>query len=250
MTNIKERLEAHYKRAIAHYGEANVLGVFIYGSQNYGTNTENSDVDTKCILIPDLYHLAVKPYDVKHLDVEGEVCECMTIMHMVSNWKKQNINFVEVLFTEYCIINPLFADIWYERFTLENKEAIGRYDMKVAVLSMAYQAKRTIKQDPTNGKNIMNAARIVHSLRRLTETKMGYKSVVWTPDVAHLRNSTFEAGLDDAYVNSLIASCDLFIEAAENGKFNADKDIKENINYFLNDVIIDLIGYRIENLAG
>ena len=39
MTDIQARLRAHYDRAVAHYGEAAVLGVFLYGSWNYNTNS-------------------------------------------------------------------------------------------------------------------------------------------------------------------------------------------------------------------
>ena len=166
MTNVQERLAAHYKKACEHYAEENILGVFLYGSWNYGTNLPDSDVDTKCILIPDLYHLAIKPYEVKHLDVDGEVCECMTIQHMVENWKKQNINFLEILYTPYVIINPKFCLEW-EDFVGEWREALAHYDVKKAILSMGNQALHTYKQDPTDFKKQMNTIRIYHSLVRL-----------------------------------------------------------------------------------
>jgi len=126
---IMKRVAAHYNRAIQHYGVENVLGVFLYGSQNYECDLETSDVDTKCILLPDLYHLAIKPYETKHLhiprDVEGEyeVCECMTIQHMCANWKKQNPNFLEILFTEFFIVNPAYARQW-DNFRFEWRDTI------------------------------------------------------------------------------------------------------------------------------
>lgn len=166
MTNVQERLAAHYKRACEHYAEENILGVFLYGSWNYGTNLPDSDVDTKCILIPDLYHLAIKPYEVKHLDVDGEVCECMTIQHMVDNWKKQNINFLEILYTGHYIVNPKFIPEWFD-FITEWREALAHYDVKKAILSMGNQALHTYKQDPTDFKKQMNTIRIYHSLVRL-----------------------------------------------------------------------------------
>lgn len=166
MTNVQERLDAHYKKACEHYAEENILGVFLYGSWNYGTNLPGSDVDTKCILIPDLYNLAIKPYEVKHLDVDGEVCECMTIQHMVENWKKQNINFLEILYTPHFIINPKFYLEW-EDFVGEWREALAHYDVKKAILSMGNQALHTYKQDPTNFKKQMNTYRIHLSLFNL-----------------------------------------------------------------------------------
>ena len=163
MTNVQERLAAHYARACEHYAEENILGVFLYGSWNYGTNLPDSDVDTKCILIPNLYHLAIRPYEVKHLDVDGEVCECMTIQHMVANWKKQNINFLEIMYTGYYIVNPKFIPEWFD-FIAEWREALAHYDVKQAILSMGNQALHTYKQDPTDFKKQMNTYRIYLSL--------------------------------------------------------------------------------------
>ena len=166
---IMARVAAHYNRAIQHYGAENVLGVFLYGSQNYKCDLETSDVDTKCILLPDLYHLAIKPYETKHLhiprDVEGEyeVCECMTIMHMVANWKKQNPNFLEILFTEFFIVNPTYARQW-DNFRFEWREKIARYDIRQGILSVAHQAIHTIKQNPMDGKKIGNGYRLMHLL--------------------------------------------------------------------------------------
>lgn len=184
---IQEKLCQHYRVACNHFGEDVVLGVFLYGSQNYGTNTEVSDVDTKCILIPDLYHLACKPYKTKHLKVgfDGGVCECMTIQHMVANWKKQNINFVEILFTPYYIINPKFVLIW-DKFVCDNREDIAHYDVKKAILSMAHQALHTLQQDPSNKKKQMNFLRIHKSLCRLLHPSKGY----W--DVIHFDNREAE----------------------------------------------------------
>lgn len=165
---IKERVELHYQYAVEKYGKENVLGVFLYGSQNYGCNLEDSDVDTKCILIPDLYHLAIKPYEVKHLHIprengEYEVCECMTLMHMVSNWKKQNPNFLEILYTDYCKINQDYWYIWNEFISF--RECIVRYDMNKGLKSIAGQALHTLRENPNSGKKLGNGVRLMYLLK-------------------------------------------------------------------------------------
>lgn len=166
MTDVERRLKVHYKKVCEVYGEENILGVFLYGSWNYGTNLPDSDVDTKCILVPDLYHLAVSPYETKHLHIDDEICECMTIQHMIENWKKQNINFLEILYTPHCVINVKYLSEWLD-FSTEWREAIAHYDIKKAILSMGHQALHTYKQDPTNFKKQMNTARIHLSLQKL-----------------------------------------------------------------------------------
>ena len=251
---LKEKTQAkvkeHYDFVCKHYSKKQILGVFLYGSWNYGTNLPDSDVDTKCILIPNLYSLAIKPYEVKHLAVDDEVCECMSIMHMVANWKKQNINFVEIMFTDYCIINPLYADMWYERFTLGNREAVARYDTKAAVLSMAHQALHTMKQDPSDPKKIMNAARILNSLGKLVnDEEMSYKEVIRVnEEIAQIR--TGKTPITEALLCSLYVSLELVIKEAENGVYDAEPWQQECVSSFLNDLIIDFIGYRLEKIEG
>lgn len=173
---IMARVAAHYKHATEHYGEDNVLGVFLYGSQNYNCDLENSDVDTKCILIPDLYHLALHPYKTNHLHVyneeheEPEVCECMTIQHMVANWKKQNPNFLEIMFTQYACINPKYYNEWARFLVKEGfREEIARYDVRGGVLSIAHQAINTIHQNPMDGKKIGNGCRLLQLLDSYVE---------------------------------------------------------------------------------
>ena len=250
MTDVMARVRKHYERATAHYGEQAVLGVFLYGSWNYGTNLPDSDVDTKCILIPNIYSLAVKPYEVKHLHVDDEVCECMTIMHMVSNWKKQNINFVEILFTDYCIINPLYQDLWFEWMTAANREAIARYDVKAAVLSMAHQALHTLKQDPNDLKKVMNTARIIASLSKLTSGEpISYRETIRATDrTAKIRTgeTPVPAGIKEGFV----ALLEDMIERAELGAYKTPDVVKQNLDSFFEDLICEFIKYRIGEING
>lgn len=249
-TDVMARVKKHYDSAVRHYGEEAVLGVFLYGSWNYNTNTENSDVDTKCILVPNLFHLAIKPYEVKHLHIDEEVCECMSIMHMVANWKKQNINFVEILFTDYCIINPLYQEVWSTWLTVANKESIARYDIKAAVLSMSHQAIHTMKQDPTDLKKIMNGARIANSLTKLvTEPYVSYKEVIRANEtVAKIRIG--ETPVPAGFVDGLIIFFESMIKCANEGEYDSDPKMRATTEMFLNDVILEIISERIERIGG
>lgn len=253
MTNIEERLEAHYNKAVEHFGEENVMGVFLYGSWNYGTNLPDSDVDTKCILIPNLYRLAISPFKVTHLDVDGEVCECMSIMHMVANWKKQNINFVEILFTPHFKLNPDYADFWkpnkdgeWEEYAMntERSDMVARYDLHAAVMSMAHQALYTLKQDRTDLKKIMNATRIYHSLNMLVDPAMSYADVIWMPAwIGEIRTKEFE--VDEPFVACLEQFLKEFITNAEVGQYKSDPVVKRQTDEMLNQFIMNLIYRRL-----
>lgn len=242
MTDVMARLNKHYAAAFKHYGAEAVLGVFLYGSWNYNTNTPDSDVDTKCILIPNLYSLAIKPYEVKHLHIDDEICECMTIMHMVANWKKQNINFIEIMFTDYCIINPLYRELWEELFPFADREKVARYDLRQAIHSMVHQAIHTLKQDPNDSKKIMNGARILITLDRLTKTERTYRGCIWMPEA--VRDLRFQKA-DPNKVNDLLISLEEYLnhidEYVDKGSF------KPAVDRMLEELILKLIEYRISN---
>ena len=237
-----ERVKLHYQRAIEHYGKENVLGVFLYGSQNYHCDLDSSDVDTKCILIPDLYHLAIKPYDVKHLHIprgeENEVCECMTIMHMVSNWKKQNPNFLEILFTDYCIVNSMYEDIWEDIKSC--REEIARYDVNKGLKSIAGQALHTLKENPHSGKKQGNAFRLAYLLDRYQKGK-DYLSCLVPPVGICDFVKRYKAGnslMDTTQVTKLV---EYFDEITKN---KTDYPIHTELDKVLDDLILKAIQER------
>lgn len=246
MTNVMERVQKHYDKAVEHYGAGAVLGVFCYGSWNYNTALENSDVDTKCILIPNLYSLAIKPHEVKHLHIDDEVCECMSIMHMVANWKKQNINFVEIMFTDYCIINPLYHEVWYGYFSKEMRERIARYDIVAAVKSMSHQALHTMHQDPTDLKKLMNTTRIAHTLANLvTNRDKSYKDIIWqNENIRGIR--TLETPIPPNFIRDMEIYFESMIKHADD--WGTTPWEKQALDEFLEGFILDMIKYRMQSL--
>ena len=93
----------------------------------------------------------------------NEHCEIKDIREMVKNFKKQNINFIEILFTEYFILNPKFEELW-KKYFIAYKNEIARYDIHIAVNSMSHQASHTLNQDSMNSKKISNALRLLYFL--------------------------------------------------------------------------------------
>ena len=74
MRDVKKAIQEHKQVVLdAGYPEKQIFGVFLYGSQNYGLDTENSDVDTKAIIIPTIEDLCQKKVDFcKEYEVNGE----------------------------------------------------------------------------------------------------------------------------------------------------------------------------------
>lgn len=110
-----------------------VIGVFLQGSQNYGLDYEGSDVDTKAIVVPTIRQLALneKPISYTYVHPNNEHIDVKDVRVMHTCFKKQNINMLEILFTEYKYINPLYESIYND--VIEKRELIAHRNMKDAV---------------------------------------------------------------------------------------------------------------------
>ena len=98
----------------------------LQGSQNYGLADAESDVDTKTLVLPVFEELVfakkrmsttleVAP-TIEHADVKD-------VREMFTCFRKQNINFLEILFTPYVDVNPMFMEHYQVLF--DEREAIA-----------------------------------------------------------------------------------------------------------------------------
>ncbi len=115
----------------------NVLGVFLQGSQNYGLSYEGSDIDTKAIIIPSFKEFVLnrKPASTTLILPSNEHIDIKDIRLMHECFRKQNINFIEILFTKYKILNPEYENIYQPMF--DNNERIAHYNNYAAVNCIA-----------------------------------------------------------------------------------------------------------------
>lgn len=79
-----------------------VFYVALYGSQNYGIDTHSSDFDWKAIVVPSLDELISqsKPTS-KVYEYQGGQIEVKDIRNYIESAVKVNVNFIELLNTEY-----------------------------------------------------------------------------------------------------------------------------------------------------
>ena len=135
MKTTTERFNEHVQEALQIH-DGKVLMVALQGSQNYGLAYEDSDVDTKALLVPSFKDIVFnkQPVSTTHVRANNEHIDFKDVRSMVQNWRKQNINFIEVLFTDYMWINP---DYFYSvRELLDNSELVARYNPYRAVKCM------------------------------------------------------------------------------------------------------------------
>lgn len=240
MRNIKKAIEEHKQKVLEYYSEYQILGIFVYGSQNYGLATQNSDIDTKAVIIPTIEDLALHPVKTKTLIFDnGEHCEIMDIMHLVANYKKQNINFIETLFTSYYWVNPLYEEIWNKYF-IAYREDIALYNPQYTLKSICGQAIYTLKQDKLNGKKVGNGIRLQYFLiKYFDKNTINYLDCIQpTEDIKNeiLIIKNRQLRFEDK-ANELIS---WFEEISKLQVKNNDKN-KDNIDYIMNKGIMNLI---------
>ncbi len=131
-----KRLQEHYEEAKTLIPKDRIVGVFLQGSQNYGLEIPGSDVDSKCIILPTLEDIIFnrKAVSTTHIRANDEHIDLKDIRLMFQTFRKQNMNFIEILFTEYAIINPLYADFWKE--LTDQAEMVAQYNPHKAVSTM------------------------------------------------------------------------------------------------------------------
>ena len=133
---IMERLQEHYEEALEYFPEDRIVGIFLQGSQNYGLQVPGSDVDTKLIVTPTFEDIAMnrKAVSTTHVRANDEHIDFKDIRLMFQTFRKQNLNFLEILFTDYKIVNPIYADLWAE--VEKYREEIAHYNLFFAVKAM------------------------------------------------------------------------------------------------------------------
>ena len=136
MKSIVERIKEHLEESLLHFSEDQIVGVFLQGSQNYGLDLPGSDVDTKLIVVPSFREIALnsKPVSTTHIRANEEHIDFKDIRLYMETFRKQNLNFLEILFTPYEILNPAYAADWHRLY--EAREQIARMNPWRAVKSM------------------------------------------------------------------------------------------------------------------
>ena len=182
--DVMKRVQEHYDAAVALYGER-VLGVFLQGSWNYGFALcdEQSDVDTKCIILPSFVDVCLnkKPVSCTHVLENGEHLDAKDLRLYMDCFRKQNINFVEILFTEFKLINPKYEAQWAR--LMEAREQVGRYNIRAALncmTGMVYEKDKALTHPyPTlvekiekygyDGKQLSHSFRMYYFMRKYLE---------------------------------------------------------------------------------
>lgn len=118
-----------------------VFCLCLQGSQNYDldvyTDEYKSDIDVKAILIPSLKDIVYnrKPISTTLVMEDNSHIDLKDIRLMFETFEKQNINFIEILFTDYKIINPKYQELAERLFSLADEVAKINWNASLRTIS-------------------------------------------------------------------------------------------------------------------
>ena len=143
---VMNRVMEHLDEAKRFFSEDSIVGIFLQGSQNYDLDYEGSDIDTKLIVCPTFKEIAFnkKPISTTHVMENNEHIDFKDIRLYINEFRKQNINFLEILFNHYCWINPKYFPYWDS--LVSYRESIGRYNQYRAINAMRGMAYEKFAQ--------------------------------------------------------------------------------------------------------
>ncbi|MBP3630968.1 MAG: hypothetical protein J6J23_05720 [Clostridia bacterium] len=129
---ISKRLYEHYDYLLKNDFE--IVAVFVQGSQNYNLDVYDedyrSDIDTKAIVLPSFedFVKGKSPISTTIVLDNDEHIDVKDIRVMFDVMQKSNINYLEILFTKFKMINQKYEKLLKPIF--DNNEAIAFSDKK------------------------------------------------------------------------------------------------------------------------
>lgn len=242
----------------------NVLGVFVQGSDNYSLSWDGSDIDTKAIVIPSFEDFALNHKLVsttlilpsnEHIDVKD-----IRLIHEC--FRKQNINFLEILFTKYKLVNSEYEALYQPMF--DNNERIAHYNNYAAVnciAGMVYEKHKAMEHPyPTLVEKIEKYGydnKQLHHILRCEEFLKRYINGVPYAECLIPRDPQHLVDVKASYIYSLEQAR----EIANNVDFIV-KDVKQKymdthpvvidreVDSIMNSVLINILKYTFKKEIG
>lgn len=149
---IQNRVQEHYDYAVAQGYE--VVCCMLQGSQNYKldvyTDEYKSDIDTKAIVLPKFEDFCrmKEPVSTTLILPNNEHCDVKDIRVMFKTFEKQNINFLEILFTEFFVLNPKYKDLVAYMFAMADEVASINWNQALNCIAGMSKEKLNAMEHP------------------------------------------------------------------------------------------------------
>lgn len=188
---MKEREEFIMQRLSQHYIELEIRGyevvcLMLQGSQNYNLDEYSeeyqSDIDSKAIVLPHFRDFVEEKQPISAIEImdNNEHIDVKDIRVMFEMFKKENLSYIELLYTPFRIINPKYAHLIQPIFDKRQEIAeintnqflrciVGMSGNKVKALCHLYPTlKDKIDKYGFDGKQLSHCVRLFEFIYRYT----------------------------------------------------------------------------------
>ena len=256
---IQKRLKEHYDRACSLGHE--VFAIVIQGSQNYDldlyTDEYQSDIDTRCIVLPNLEDTIRRTDEISYtyeFPENKEHIDFKDINSMIGLWKKANVQFLEILFSDFYYVPDKYKKYWEmlrenaEKIVVEHKEAFYN-----AIHGMALQKLKALKHPyPTIkhkiekfGYDPKQAHHILRLLLFLNDYNSGksFKDALKSPVTRKQYLLDLKVNGCGLPVDEIEETCVIWCNQIKDFKNNLVKENSESngIDYWLDDLKIEIL---------
>ena len=141
--DIINRVNEHYEELEKRGYE--VVFVALQGSQNYGLEYEGSDIDTKAIILPKFEDFVKNksPFSETIILENDEHIDTKDIRCMFETFKKMNISYIELLYTDYIVVNEKYAP--YIKYLIDNRNEISTINTNQFLRCLSGMSKEKVK---------------------------------------------------------------------------------------------------------
>ena len=111
----EEAIDKRLKQAIYEAMDTGhkVFVAVLYGSQNYGLDTVDSDIDIRVVVLPTIDEVINrKPMVAGKIDHADGITYITDIRTYINSIAKGSVNFLETLFTEHYVVNSCYLPEW------------------------------------------------------------------------------------------------------------------------------------------
>lgn len=260
---IRQKVEEHLIEAIDTGLDMNkIFFIALEGSQNYQLDLPNSDIDTKLIILPSFNDFVFnnKPISTTHIRANNEHTSITDIRNYFLSLRKQNINFIETLFSPWIIVNKRYENEFKQLF--DNRELIAHYNLVKAVKTIGgiatdrYKAiynlnskkADVINQYGYDGKSVSHLLRLYWFLCHYIDNKPYTECIV--PDeiykvmIFELKENKISLDIIKNYVPWLYKIIQTIVDDYVNNHKEIANDTAENI---LNNLQYNLVKMSVSN---
>ena len=234
----------HAEAVDSYCAEHGMIRIFtgLFGSQNYGLDTDKSDVDTKSIVVPSVSDWLWSTEGDANYVLEmpdGSHAEMKPVVGMFKQFIKGNVNFIELLYTPYVEIAEGWE--WFYEELIAQADNICRHNMyrqarawmgfvdQMAVRTL--RSSRNAKVDPEthtdtmgynyelhyNPKAFMNFLRLKETFTRYFHFNRPFDEAIDMSDRREELLAVKAGSMPVDYVETLIEDGDLWL--AKEGEY-------------------------------